>query len=71
MYISTWLLDPFAIGDKLLKIGGYCNHFYCINSGLVKLSFKADEGVFIMHFFKKIILFTELESLTTNKPSYA
>jgi CRP-like cAMP-binding protein len=52
-----------------LKIGGYCNHFYFINDGLVKLSFDTDDGEFIMRFFQKNILFTELESLTSKKPS--
>jgi len=56
-------------GETILKTGGYCNHFYFINSGLVKLSFQANKGEFIMRFFQEDILFTELESLTTNKPS--
>lgn len=56
-------------GDALLKIGGYCKHFYFINNGLVKLSFDTNDGEFIMRFFQKNILFTELESLTTNNSS--
>ncbi len=56
-------------GENLLKIGSYCKHFYMITNGLVKLSFDTDDGEFIMRFFQENILFTELESLTTNNPS--
>jgi CRP-like cAMP-binding protein len=67
--LSICVEKNYAKGEKILKIGGYCNHFYFINSGLVKLSFEADDGEFIMRFFQENILFTELESLTTNNPS--
>ncbi|MDA9774126.1 Crp/Fnr family transcriptional regulator [Saprospiraceae bacterium] len=56
-------------GDTLLKIGGYCRHLYFINEGLAKLGFHAGDGEFILRFFQEDILFTELESLTSNKPS--
>lgn len=56
-------------GDALLKIGGYCNHFYFINDGLARLFFDTADGEFIMRFFQKNILFTELESLTSKNLS--
>ncbi len=56
-------------GETLINTGSYCNHLFFINQGVVKLSFEADDGEFIMRFFQENILFTELESLTTGKPS--
>lgn len=56
-------------GDTLVNTGSYCTHLFFITHGLVKLSFEADDGEFIMRFFQENILFTELESLTTGKPS--
>lgn len=67
--LSICVEKKYKKGEKLLNIGGYCNYLYFINSGLVKLSFEVDEGEFIMRFFQENILFTELESLTTNNPS--
>lgn len=67
--LSICIEKTYKKGEKLLRIGGYCNYFYFINDGLVKLSFEVDEGEFIMRFFQENILFTELESLTTNNPS--
>ena len=67
--LSICVEKNYKKGEKLLSIGGYCNYLYFINAGLVKLSFEVDEGEFIMRFFQENILFTELESLTTNKAS--
>ena len=67
--LSICVEKKYQKGDALLKIGGYCNHFYFITNGITKLSFEANEGEFIMRFFQEYILFTELESLTTATPS--
>ncbi|MFK7798709.1 MAG: Crp/Fnr family transcriptional regulator [Aureispira sp.] len=67
--LALCIEKKYAKGEPLLKIGGYCNHLFFINNGLVKLCFEADEGEFIMRFFQENILFTELESLTTRHPS--
>lgn len=56
-------------GEWLLPFYSYCRHYYFITKGLVKLSFDTDDGEFVMRFFEENILFTELESLTTNKLS--
>lgn len=66
---SICVEKQYSKGDKILKTGGYCNSLYFINRGLVKLSFETDESEFIMRFFQENILFTELESVTTYKPS--
>lgn len=68
-FLSICVEKNYGKGDDLLRVSGYCNYLYFINSGLVKLSFQVDEGEFIMRFFQENILFTELESLTTNNPS--
>jgi len=56
-------------GDFLQKPNGYCNYLFCINNGLVKLSFDTGDNEFVMRFFQEDVLFTELESLTENIPS--
>lgn len=67
--LSICLNKNFKKGEALLRIDSYCNHFYMINTGLVKLSFDTSDGEFIMRFFQENILFTELQSLTTNNRS--
>lgn len=67
--LSICVEKNYSKGENLLSIGGYCNHFFFINNGLVKLSFDADGEEFIMRFFQENILFTELDSLTNNRPS--
>jgi len=56
-------------GDYLLKENDYCRHLFFINHGLVKLSFDTGEVEFVMRFFQENQMLTELESITSNKPS--
>ena len=59
----------FQKGEFLLKEGGVCKHLYFIDKGLAKTFFNNDGKEFIMRFFPENIMFTVLDSYTTQTPS--
>ena len=56
-------------GDFLLTADKACKYFYFIEEGLIKLFFYNGEKEFLMNFFRENMMFTELSSYLTDRPS--
>jgi CRP-like cAMP-binding protein len=67
--MQAFKIKAFKKGDFILKPNTASEHFYFIESGLVKSFFYKDEKEFIMTFFKEHMIFTEFSSYLTQKPS--
>ncbi|HEU0228299.1 MAG TPA: Crp/Fnr family transcriptional regulator [Arachidicoccus soli] len=61
--------QKFKKGDRVLRPGQVCKHFYFTHGGLLKLFFYNEDKEFIMHFFSEEMFFTELSSYVTGNAS--
>lgn len=68
-FSQTLITETFQKGDYILKANEVCKHFYFIEQGLTKSFFYNDEKEFIMTFFKENMMFTEISSYLTQRPS--
>jgi len=59
----------FNKNDFLLKSNGICKYFFFIEEGLIKSFFYNKDKEFIMAFFQENMMFTELSSYLTQRPS--
>jgi CRP-like cAMP-binding protein len=59
----------FNKNDFLLRSDEVCKYFYFIEEGLIKSFFYNKDKEFIMAFFQENMMFTELNSYLTQKPS--
>jgi CRP-like cAMP-binding protein len=55
--------------DFVLKSGEVCKYFYFIDEGLVKSFSRNNDKEFIMAFFQEHMMFTELSSYLSQRPS--
>jgi CRP-like cAMP-binding protein len=68
-FLAAFESKVYKKGDYLVRDGQVSKHYYFIQEGLVK-SFSCKDGKeFIMTFFKENMLFTEISSFLTQRPS--
>jgi CRP-like cAMP-binding protein len=68
-FLNAFEIKTFQKGDYILKADKVSQHYYFIKEGLTKSFFYKDDKEFIMTFFKENMLFTEIYSYLTNRPS--
>lgn len=68
-FLRAFELKTFSKGDFILRADQACNHYYYIKSGLTKSHFYKEDKEFIMTFFKEGMMFTEISSYLTERPS--
>ncbi|WP_445455025.1 Crp/Fnr family transcriptional regulator [Flavobacterium sp. HNIBRBA15423] len=68
-FLDAFELKNFKKGDFILKADQVCKHYYFIKSGLTKSHFDKEDKEFIMTFFKENMMFTEISSYLTERPS--
>lgn len=56
-------------GNYVIPSNTHCNDLFFIKKGIVKMQFNSNGSEFIMRFFEENIVFTDLESVNTNKRS--
>ena len=68
-FVKGFRTKIFNKNELLLKPGGVCKYFYYIERGLVKSFSYNNEKEFIMAFYQEDMMFTELGSYLSQKPS--
>ena len=68
-FLSAFETKTFKKSDLILRSDQVSKHYYFIKSGLTKSCFYKDDKEFIMTFFKENMMFTEINSYITQRPS--
>ena len=68
-FLNVFELKTFKKGEYILKADKVSQQYYFIKEGLTKSFFYKDDKEFIMTFFKENMLFTEINSYLTGRPS--
>lgn len=68
-FLTAFEIKTFKKGEYILKADKISQEYYFIKSGLTKSFFLKDDKEFIMTFFKENMLFTEISSYITQRPS--
>jgi CRP-like cAMP-binding protein len=68
-FLNAFEIKTFKKGEFILKADQVSKHYYFIKSGLTKSHFYKDDKEFIMTFFKENMMFTEINSYLTQRPS--
>jgi CRP-like cAMP-binding protein len=68
-FLKAFEIKTFKKGDLILKADQVSKYYYFIKSGLTKSHFYKDDKEFIMTFFKENMMFTEINSYLTQRPS--
>ncbi|KOS05306.1 hypothetical protein AM493_04115 [Flavobacterium akiainvivens] len=68
-FLEALEIKTYPKGTFILKADQVCRNYYFIKSGLTKSHFYKEEKEFIMTFFKEKMMFTEISSYLTEKPS--
>jgi CRP-like cAMP-binding protein len=68
-FLNAFETKHFKKGDFILKADKVSKHYYFIVKGLTKSHFDKEDKEFIMTFFKENMMFTEISSYITQRPS--
>lgn len=68
-FLKAFEVKTFQKGTFILKANQVCKYYYFIKSGLAKSHFYKDDKEFIMTFFREHMMFTEISSYLTDRPS--